>query len=148
MTTDISNPDQALKQKYFLVSKRGTVIFVFLSLLAYGAAVLWSEFVFSVSSPDGAKQVEYKKITSKIRCASTEEAKKYEVQKQQIPKRNPWLFETNFIDGTYSDFITSFPECQSASILYAGIDPRGSIIYFFNRSTNKPTVKVTIESIN
>lgn len=35
MTTENTNSDQELKQKYFLVSKRGTVIFIVLAVLFY-----------------------------------------------------------------------------------------------------------------
>lgn len=35
MTNDVPNPSQALKQKYFLVSKKGTVIFIVLAVLFY-----------------------------------------------------------------------------------------------------------------
>lgn len=35
MTTDIPDPDQTLRQKYFLVSRRGMVIFVLLALVMY-----------------------------------------------------------------------------------------------------------------
>ena len=41
--------DHEIRQRYFMVSKRWTVALALLAIVIYGCAVLWSEFVFSVS---------------------------------------------------------------------------------------------------
>jgi hypothetical protein len=149
MSSENQTVDTVLRQKYFLVSKRGTMIFVLLALVAYGAAVLWSEFVFSVSRPSLVGQIKQAAIQKKSGCPSIDLGlQKFQVPDTLLPDaRKPYFFDKNYRSGYYDDSLGETPGCIAALIgWYEGVE-RGSKIYFFDRKTNKATVKVTIESV-
>lgn len=145
MNTENQTLDNTMRQKYFLVSKKWTVVVLLLALLAYAGAVLWSEFVFSVRTSDGIKQLEADKKTSHINC---KDIVQFNVKPTELtPKRNPWLLETFNVYSSYSDALIVFPHCLSASVVWTEAGVRNTRFYYFDRNTNKPIVKVTIESV-
>ena len=117
MNTENQTLDNTMRQKYFLVSKKWTVVVLLLALLAYAGAVLWSEFVFSVSTSDGIKQLEADKKTSHINC---KDIVQFNVKPTELtPKRNPWLLETF---NVYSNIrISSKNTCLKAFYSYLKI---------------------------
>ena len=150
MNTENQTLDNTMRQKYFLVSKKWTMIVVLLALLAYAGAVLWSEFVFSVSV--GTSQVGQKKsaeIMKKNVCAKNDDmGKKFKVQEKYYPDaRNPLFLDKNYRFGIYDDFLLEYPGCIAAHIVAAEQSIKGETMYYFDRATNKPTVKVTIDSV-
>jgi len=145
MSMKNSTPDNEIRQRYFLISKRWTVALILLALVIYGCTVLWSEFVFSVSTTSPGKLMEASQNTVRFHCT---DISKFDVEdKMAHRQRNPWLFEKFNTYSLYSDALLTFPECLSASVIWTQTGPHDSRFYYFDRGTNKPIVKVTIESI-
>lgn len=152
MSMKNNTPDNEIRQRYFLISKRWTVALILLALVIYGCTVLWSEFVFSVSTSSDSVPIKRAAELEKLGCVPVTklaDEKFDEIPEGRLPsKRSPWRLDRNFHSGYYIDFITKRPGCLSTKVLLKEGDSRGSTIYFYDRATDKPVVKVTIESID
>jgi hypothetical protein len=146
VNTQNNTPDNEIRQKYFLLSKRWTVALVLLALVTYGCAVIWSEFVFSVSTSSPRKLMESSQNTANFHCS---DISKFDVEDKKMHReRNPWLFEKFRTHILYSDALLAFPQCLSASVIWTQAGPHDTRFYYVDIGTNKPVVKVTIESID
>lgn len=144
MNPENQTPAPDIRSKYFLISKRGTMIFAVLVLMAYGAAVLWSEFVFSVDT--SGSTVESREKAKHLICPS-EAVKNLTLQKNILPKRRFWLFDQNKVYGFYDEVLIKYPDCLASEVFLSRGLFLGETFYYYDRATNKPTVKVTIESV-
>jgi hypothetical protein len=134
MTNDVLNPSQALKQKYFLVSKKGTVIFVILAVLFY---------IFMVFKAGWENQPIYSKSPYKWDKKGAEVCAKNkglpEVDKSKLPfDLGAFAFKPVARYGHSSVFDTN-PECIGYSLrqgLYGGETGSFRNIYV-NRNNEK-----------
>ncbi|WP_296443456.1 hypothetical protein, partial [Rhodoferax sp. UBA5149] len=99
MNIQNSTPDNEIRQRYFLISKRWTVALILLVLVIYGCAVLWSEFVFSTSFTSDAILAQRAEQLKRLGCPQQTEIEKsgYVIASAQLPSsRKPWLFDKTY----------------------------------------------------
>lgn len=133
-----------IQDKYFLISKRATVVSLSVLILLYLFAYLSSEFVFSVTSLSEEQAAQLRSNMEKIPCSSDA----YVVEESKVPKRNPWLLERYRSGGRYTDILFDRASCASLATAGTLANPQGkSIVYYFDRATDKPVIKVTYESL-
>lgn len=148
MTTEITNSDHVLKQKYFLVSKRGTIIFILLGLLAYGAAVLRNEFIWSVSGPSN----EYDVAIGKLGClpykTTLGQPSYFKNNGELLKPRSVLLLDRDRVYGRYLDDLNDNTRmaCFIANIYSQANDGRNLVLYFYDRKTDKAIAKITMQS--
>lgn len=134
----------SVQEKYFLISKRLTAIWFGVLVMFYMFVVLSSEFVFSVTSLSEKQVEQLKSNIQKIPCA----AEKSEVDKAKIPQRSPWFLQRYRSGAEYIDILFNYPNCASLAVVGVLANPHGgSVVYYFDRATDKPVIKVTYESL-
>jgi hypothetical protein len=134
----------AFQKKYLLIPKRGLAVGLGVLAVLYLLIVLSSEFVFSVSYSSEAATAQFEKDIQRIPCASDN----YRVDAKKVPKRNPWLLEGYRSGGLYLDVLFSQPGCAARSVVGTPTNPHGKFsVYYFDRATDKPVIKVTYESL-
>ena len=148
MNTQNNTPDNEIRQKYFLISKRWTVTLVLLALVTYGCAVIWSEFVYSVGGPRATYKSQFEKLGCTPLKLAPGELPYLKNDGNQYPNRQILLLDRTRVFGEYIDILSNHPECVATEILANVGDPRGLVFIYYDRTTDKPVVKVTIESID
>lgn len=134
--------DAAIRKKYLLIPKRSVWWCAALAVVTYLGAVLWSEFVYSVSYSSETAIAQFVRDIQRIPCASDS----YRVDSAKVPKRNSWLLERYGKTGAYMEILLEQPGCASLSTLGALAGPHDkSVDYYFDRATDKPVIKVTYE---
>lgn len=177
MNADNNTPESKIRQRYFLISKRWTAALLVLVLVIYGCAVLWSEFVFSVGGADLLVEKKRTKMLERLGCFPVNAAQrttrieglieldaerikregetaKFVVAKEKIPDifaTSPYLrgfaLDRRYRYGYYLDYLENKTNCIATWIVLKEKNTQGSVIYFFDRETDNPIVKVTIESV-
>lgn len=139
-------------EKYFHLRIRKRVVWWLLvvALIGYGGAILRNEFIWS--KPGSAMELarlNNKEAFEKLDCHSKSNLRieRFAVPNTRVPKRNSWFLERAFIYGRYMDAVVEFPECLANAVIGTQGDPRDYVMYYYERTSDKPIVKVTVESV-
>lgn len=129
------------------MSKLGVVVFLLLTLLLYGFLVLRSEFIYSVSFSSEGHKADRQKLGCSPFKASPNEPNYFKYEGKAYSNRSPLLLDRNRVYGEYLDFLVQHPECLATSVLANIRDGRNLTYIYYDRSSDTPVVKVTIESL-